>query len=122
MQNLFSNILELLSKTYAIAAVIALLTKMGDSFINALNGRRFFWGGKMFSTNQINYIDSLLATYAAEEFSYYIAYTNTNTSYYSTEPDLYIIFSTSLITSTGRSTITSLIISFEYTDNSKENG
>lgn len=52
----------------------------------------------MFSTNQINYIDSLLATYAAEEFSYYIAYTNTNTSYYSTEPDLYIIFSTEEIT------------------------
>ena len=50
----------------------------------------------MFSTNQINYIDSFLATYAAEEFSYYVAYTNTNvgSGYYTTEPDLYIIFST----------------------------
>ena len=47
----------------------------------------------MFSTNQTSYIDSFLATYAAKEFKYYIAYTDTSTSYYNTYPDLYIIFS-----------------------------
>ncbi len=47
----------------------------------------------MFSANQHYYIESLLSTYVPEGYSSYIAYTNTNTSYYSTEPDLYIIFS-----------------------------
>lgn len=47
----------------------------------------------LFSTNQTSYIDSFLATYAAKEFKYYIAYTDTSTSYYNTYPDLYIIFS-----------------------------
>lgn len=52
----------------------------------------------MFSTNQINYIDTFLATYIPEGYDYYIAYSNTNTAYFSTEPDLYIIFSNEEIT------------------------
>ena len=49
----------------------------------------------MFSTNQINYIDTFLATYIPEGYDFYIAYTDTNTgsSYYQTNPDLYIVFS-----------------------------
>lgn len=54
----------------------------------------------MFSTNQINYIQSFLPTYAQQGYKSYIAYTDsTNTSsYFPTEPDLYIIFSKSVIT------------------------
>ena len=54
----------------------------------------------MFSTNQINYIQSFLPTYAQQGYKSYIAYTDsTNTSsYYQTKPDLYIIFSKSVIT------------------------
>ncbi len=53
----------------------------------------------MFSTNQINYIQAFLPTYAQQGYKSYIAYTDsTNTSsYYQTEPDLYIIFSKSEI-------------------------
>lgn len=53
----------------------------------------------MFSTNQIEYVKTLLPTYAEQGYKYYIAYTNNdNTNYYSTNPDLYIIFSQDKIT------------------------
>lgn len=48
----------------------------------------------MFSTNQIEYVRTLLPTYAKQGYKYYIAYTNNdNSNYYSTNPDLYVIFS-----------------------------
>ncbi len=53
-------------------------------------------GYLMFSSNQQAYIDALLPTYAKEGYKYYVCYTNTlvNSSYYySTDPDLYVIFS-----------------------------
>ena len=53
----------------------------------------------MFSTNQIEYVKTLLPTYANQGYKYYIAYTNNdNTNYYSTNPDLYVIFSKDKIT------------------------
>ena len=53
----------------------------------------------MFSTNQTEYVKTLLPTYAEQGYKYYIAYTNNdNTNYYSTNPDLYIIFSQDKIT------------------------
>lgn len=51
----------------------------------------------MFSTNQLEYVKSLLPTYAKAGYKYYVAYTNTNTGggYFdsTTNPDLYVIFS-----------------------------
>ena len=49
----------------------------------------------MFSTNQIEYIKTFLPTYANQGYKYYIAYTNndSSSSYYNTDPDLYILFS-----------------------------
>ncbi len=48
----------------------------------------------MFSTNQIEYIKTFLPSYAADGYKYYVAYTNNdNSNYYSTNPDLYIVFS-----------------------------
>lgn len=53
----------------------------------------------MFSTNQTEYVKTLIPTYAADGYKYYIAYTNSdNTTYYSTNPDLYFIFSQDKIT------------------------
>lgn len=53
----------------------------------------------MFSTNQTEYVKTLIPTYAADGYKYYIAYTNQdNSTYYSTNPDLYIIFSKDKIT------------------------
>lgn len=53
----------------------------------------------MFSTNQIEYVKTLIPTYAADGYKYYVAYTNNdNTNYYSTNPDLYIVFSKDVIT------------------------
>lgn len=62
----------------------------------------------MFSTNQINYIESFLPTYAQQDYTHYVAYTDsTNTSgYYQTEPDLYIIFAKSEITAVDGYTYT----------------
>ena len=62
----------------------------------------------MFSTNQINYIESFLPTYAQEDYTHYVAYTDsTNTSgYYQTDPDLYIVFSKSEITASDGYTYT----------------
>lgn len=48
----------------------------------------------MFSTAQQAYCDSLIPTMYEKGYSYYVAYTNTNTgSYYNYEPDLYFVFS-----------------------------
>ncbi len=62
----------------------------------------------MFSTNQINYIESFLPTYAEQDYTHYVAYTDsTNTSgYYQTDPDLYIVFSKSEITAVDGYTYT----------------
>lgn len=48
----------------------------------------------LFSTNQIEIVETLVPTMLAKGYTHYVAYTNTNTgSYYNSEPDLYIIFS-----------------------------
>lgn len=62
----------------------------------------------MFSTNQINYIESFLPTYAEKDYTHYVAYTDsTNTTgYYQTDPDLYIVFSKSEITASDGYTYT----------------
>ena len=62
----------------------------------------------MFSTNQINYIESFLPTYAEQDYTHYVAYTDsTNTiGYYQTDPDLYIVFSKSEITAADGYTYT----------------
>ena len=53
----------------------------------------------MFSTNQTEYVKTLLPTYAADGYKYYIAYTNNdNSTYTQTNPDLYVIFSKDKIT------------------------
>lgn len=84
----------------------------------------------MFSTNQINYIDTFLATYIPEGYDYYIAYTDTNTgsSYYQTSPDLYIVFSKEeIIASDGYSyiipkeSIRLSILTGNYSSNSSSN-
>lgn len=47
----------------------------------------------MFSTNQKTLLESLIPTMLSKGYKNYVAYTNTNNSYQSTEPDLYVIFS-----------------------------
>ncbi len=50
----------------------------------------------MFSTNELQYIDTLIPTYAKEGYKYYVVYSNTvvNSGYgYSTQPDIYAVFS-----------------------------
>lgn len=50
----------------------------------------------MFSTAQQAYIDALLPTYAKDGYKYYVVYTDSvdnSSSWYSTEPDLYAVFS-----------------------------
>lgn len=62
----------------------------------------------MFSTNQINYIQSFLPTYAQQGYKSYIAYTDSinTSSFYQTDPDLYIVFSKSEITAVDGYTYT----------------
>lgn len=62
----------------------------------------------MFSTNQINYIQSFLPTYAQQGYKSYIAYTDSinTSSYFQTDPDLYIVFSKSEITAADGYTYT----------------
>ena len=56
----------------------------------------------MFSTNQIEIVETLVPTMMSKGYSYYVAYTNTNSgSYYNTEPDIYIIFSSEKITASS---------------------
>ena len=48
----------------------------------------------MFSTTQIEVVETLVPTMRNSGYKYYIAYTNTRTGNYTfTEPDLYFIFS-----------------------------
>ena len=50
----------------------------------------------MFSTAQKDYIEALLPTYAKDGYKYYVVYTDSvsnSSSWYSSEPDLYAIFS-----------------------------
>ena len=83
----------------------------------------------MFSTNQTEYVKTLLPTYAEQGYKYYIAYTNSdNITYYSTNPDLYIIFSQDKITASDGYNYTipeeSLIISIRtgnYSSSSSAN-
>ena len=54
----------------------------------------------MFSTAQQAYIDAILPTYAKDGYKYYVVYSNnvaSGSSYYSTSPDLYALFSKSPI-------------------------
>lgn len=56
----------------------------------------------MFSTNQIEIVETLVPTMLSKGYSHYVAYTNTNSnSYYNTEPDIYIIFSSEEITASS---------------------
>lgn len=56
----------------------------------------------MFNTNQIEIVETLVPTMLAKGYTHYVAYTNTNTSNWSsTEPDIYIIFSNEEITATS---------------------
>lgn len=53
----------------------------------------------MFSTNQIEIVETLVPTMMSKGYSHYVAYTNTNTSNWTNnEPDLYFIFSNEEIT------------------------
>lgn len=55
----------------------------------------------LFNDAQQSYIEYLVPTMRKEGYTYYVAYSNTDTSsgyYGSREPDLYIVFSTSEIT------------------------
>lgn len=58
----------------------------------------------MFSTNQLEVIQTLVPTMKNQGYDYYIAYTNTDTSSSwgsTTEPDLCIVFSSDEITATS---------------------
>ncbi len=58
----------------------------------------------MFSTSELQYIDTLIPTYAKEGYKSYVIYSNTmvNSGWnYSTEPDIYAIFCKEDITATG---------------------
>lgn len=59
----------------------------------------------MFSTAQIEIVESLVPTMLSKGYTHYVAYTNANTGgYYTSEPDLYIIFATEkIIANTGYS-------------------
>lgn len=56
----------------------------------------------MFSTTQIEIVETLVPTMLAKGYTHYVAYTNTNTSNWNNiEPDIYIIFSNEEITATS---------------------
>lgn len=82
----------------------------------------------MFSTAQQAYIDALLPTYAKDGYKYYVVYTDSvsnSSSWYSSEPDLYAIFSKKAISAKsaysydiGESSIIVSIRTGNYSSNS----
>lgn len=56
----------------------------------------------LFDSNQQRYCDTLIPTMYAKGYKHYVAYTNNDYSgYYSTEPDLFIVFSKDKIQPNG---------------------
>ena len=82
----------------------------------------------MFSTAQQAYIDAILPTYAKDGYKYYVVYSDSvgnSSSWYSSEPDLYAVFSKETISAqdaytyvVGESSIIVTIRSSNYSSSS----
>lgn len=77
----------------------------------------------MFSTQELQYIQTLIPTYAKEGYTHYVIYSNTvvNSSYFTTtQPDLYAVFSKEAISASDAYTYdykkSSLLVSVRCAD------